>query len=67
MVNLANIVLNCSSSSSMLFLCSFSKEYYTEAWVLVVEKKDKRENARCMLKGKSMIVLFKESRSPWQP
>ena len=28
-----------SSSSSMLFLCSFSKEYYTEAWVLVVEKK----------------------------
>ena len=51
----------------MLFLCSFSKEYYTEARVLVVEKKDKRENARCMLKGKSMIVLFKESRSPWQP
>ena len=34
--------------------------------MLVVEKKDKRENARCMLKDKSMIVLFKESRSPWQ-
>ena len=56
-----------SSSNSMLFLRSFSKEYYTEAWVLVVEKKDKRENARRMLKVKSMIVLFKESRSPWQP
>ena len=35
--------------------------------MLVVKKKDTRENARCMLKVKSMIVLFKESRNPWQP
>ena len=34
---------------------------------MVVEKKGKRENAWCMLKVKSRIVLFKESRSPWQP
>ena len=55
-----------TASTSKLMFCSFSEEKYTEAWVLVVKKKLKERDGRCILKDKSLTVLFK-SRSPWQP
>ena len=54
-------------STSKLLLTSFSEEDYIEAWVVEVGKEGKRDNARGNLKVNSMIVLFKESGSPWQP